>query len=311
MQPSQMISPLPKVAVCLAAFNGVLWLKQQLDSIIGQSGVAVTIFISVDASSDGTEEWVDAVAQSNNHIVILPHGRHFGGAAGNFFRILNEVDFSEFDYVSFADQDDIWLSNKLIRAHEVLLSTNADAYSSNVIAFWQSGRKVLIKKSQAQVRWDFLFEAAGPGCTYVLKKNLAQAIQDELAKQWIDVQEIKLHDWFAYAYARAHGYRWIIDEYAGLLYRQHNENQIGVNYGGYAFIHRVRIVLNGWGLTQAALIARILGLNSDPFISRWLSGGKIGLFWLALHACQCRRRARDKILFALSCIALCFGRRIR
>ncbi|MFZ5594721.1 MAG: glycosyltransferase [Pseudomonadota bacterium] len=300
-----LIQPLPTVAVCLAAFNGTRWLTEQLTSILGQAGVSVTVFVSVDRSSDGTEEWIDQWATKDMRIVVLPHGERFGGAARNFFRLLRDADFSGFDYISFADQDDVWFTDKLVRAHEVLLRTGADAYSSNIVAFWPSGRRALIKKSQPQRRWDFLFEAAGPGCTYVMKAGLARAIQALLRERWGDIQEVGLHDWFAYAFARANGYRWVIDEHAGLLYRQHEKNQVGVNAGWRAFMHRARNILNGWGLTQAILIAQLVGLGDDPFVKRWLGGGRGGLLWLALRAGQCRRRVRDRVLFALSCVALC------
>ena len=295
----------PSVAVCLAAFNGTRWLPEQLNSILDQTGVSVTVIVSVDQSSDKTEAWFDQCALADSRIVLLSHGERFGGASRNFFRIMREVDFLRFDYVSFADQDDIWLPDKLSRAHQLLLSTGADAYSSNVIAFWPDGRKVLIEKSQEQVEWDFLFEAAGPGCTYVMRKGLACAIQDLIKSRWDDMQQVGLHDWFAYAFARANGYSWLIDDYAGMLYRQHEKNQVGVNSGTRAFVQRARKVLSGWGLTQSALIAQLVGLGDDPFVKRWSGCSRSGLLWLALHAWQCRRRLREKIIFALSCLALC------
>lgn len=295
---------LPSVAVCLAAYNGRLWLPEQVDSIFAQTGVAVTLFVSVDQSSDGTEAWVDQASHNNPRIVVLSHGRHFGGAARNFFRLLGELDFSGFDYVSFADQDDIWFSDKLIRAHQTLINTGAAAYSSNVLAFWSKGRKTLIRKSQPQQCWDFLFEAAGPGCTYVMKTQLVSAIQDLLEKRWDDIQHVGLHDWFSYAFARARGYKWIIDDHASMLYRQHEQNQVGVNVGWKAAVHRARKVLSGWGLGQSVLIAGLVGLDQDPFVRHWSLGSRVGLIWLALHAGQCRRRQRDKVLFALSCVAL-------
>lgn len=298
------ITSLPSIAVCLAAFNGIGWLSEQLDSILIQTGVTVTVFISVDRSSDGTEEWIDQVTKSNSNIVVLPHGEQFGGAARNFFRLMCSVDLSLFDYVSFADQDDIWLPDKLLRAHEMLSSTEADAYSSNVTAFWPDRRQVLIEKSQPQQRWDFLFEAAGPGCTYVMRKELALAFQALLKTRWSESQQVGLHDWFVYAFARAHGYRWVIDDFAGMLYRQHENNQVGVNKGWRALRHRADKVLGGWGLAQSALIAELVGLGNDPFVTRWTGGGRAGLLWLACHAWQCRRRLRDKLLFALSCLAL-------
>ena len=301
----------PRIAICLAAYNGVVWLPEQINSILAQVGVNVTVFVSVDRSTDGTEVWLDRQALSDSRIVLLPHGERFGGASRNFFRIVREVDFSEFDYISFADQDDIWLPNKLAQAHEVLLRTNSDAYSSNVLAFWPDGRKALIEKSQPQVKFDFLFEAAGPGCTYVMRKALACAIQNLVRSRWDEVQEVGLHDWFSYAFARANGYRWMIDDFAGMLYRQHQKNQVGVNSGWRAFVHRADKVLSGWGLAQSALIARLVGLNDDPFVVRWGGGSGLELLYLALHAGQCRRRMRDKFIFGFSCLVLTVTRRRR
>jgi rhamnosyltransferase len=294
----------PSIVVCLAAFNGVRWLPEQLNTILDQLGVTVTVYVSVDLSSDGTEELIDQIANKDSRIRVLPHGEHFGGAAKNFFRMLRDIDFSEFDYVSFADQDDIWISNKLLRAHNILSSNGADAYSSDVEAFWADGSKLLIKKSQPQAQWDFLFEAAGPGCTYVMRTELAGAIQKVVRNNWRDVQDVALHDWFSYAFARANGYQWIIDDVPTLLYRQHENNQIGVNVGWRAFIHRARVVLSGLGLAQSALIARLVGLKDNPFVLQWAYGSRLGLLYLALHSGQCRRRIREKFIFGLSSLVL-------
>jgi len=46
-------------------------------------------------------------------------------------------------------------------------------------------------------------------------------------------------------------------------------------------------------------------LGNDPFVKRWAGGSRLGLLWLAVHAWQCRRRFRDKLFFALSCLLLC------
>lgn len=292
------------VVVLLAAFNGAQWIDAQITSIIEQKNVNIKIFISVDPSIDNTMALCQDWANRNSSISVLPCVERFGGAARNFFKIFSQINFQKFDYICLADQDDIWLPDKLIRAHEMLLKTGADAYSSNVIAFWQDGRQQLIEKSQKQVKWDFLFEAAGPGCTYVLRRELACAIQILLKNRWIEVQQVGLHDWLFYAYARANGYKWFIDNYAGMLYRQHESNQVGVNMGWQAHLHRARKILNGWGMNQSALIAELVGLGNDPFVQKWASGSRSGLLSLSLHAWQCRRRVRDKMLFALSCTAL-------
>lgn len=300
----QKLARIPRVAICLAAYNGVQWLPEQLDSILKQLVVDVTVFISVDQSTDGTEQWADQLASQDCRVVVLPHGQRFGGAGRNFFRLLRDIDFSGFDYVSFSDQDDFWFEAKLQRAEEVLRRTSADAYSSNVIAFWPSGRRMLIEKSQPQKKWDFLFEAAGPGCTYVMKTAFAQALQNRLREHWAKVQEVSLHDWFSYAFARANGYRWVIDERPGMLYRQHAGNQVGVNEGGRALLRRARKIRDGWWLSQAVLIAELVGLENDSFVKSWRTPSRLSALRLAFHATECRRRPRDQILFMLSCLML-------
>ena len=103
---------MPTVAVVLAAYNGSRWIQEQIASIFAQQGVDVTLFISVDSSTDGTEALVNQLAAADSRIVVLPHGLRFGGAAPNFYRLLKDIDFSAFDYVALADQDDVWLSSK-------------------------------------------------------------------------------------------------------------------------------------------------------------------------------------------------------
>lgn len=295
---------LPRVAVLLAIFNGVRYLNEQVDSILQQKDVDLEVFISVDSSSDGSEIWADEKSLANQRIHVLPHGKKFGGAAPNFFRLFREVSFDAFDYVCLSDQDDIWLPNKLARAHQLLTKNSAHAYSSNAIAFWENGKTAFIKKSQAQTKWDYLFEAAGPGCTYFFTASLAKEVQSLIINKAHEVASIGLHDWFIYAYARSKDYRWIIDSQALIRYRQHSQNQVGMNSGLKAFLHRARKVSSGWALSQSALIAKIIGMEDIPFVKIWSSGSPQGLLRLSISFWSCRRRMRDKFLFLLTCIYL-------
>ena len=294
----------PSVAVCLAAFNGLQYLQPQVDSILGQTDVDITLYVSVDRSTDGTEDWFCGLQSREARIVLLPFGETFGGAARNFFRLLREVDFSSFEYVAFADQDDIWQPGKLKRAADCLLEQGVDGYSSDIVAFWETGRSRYIKKSYPQQRWDYLFESAGPGCTFVLTRPLATRIQMVLQLNTKQSLDVGLHDWFTYAFARANGYRWVIDEYASLMYRQHGENQVGVNSGFAAVVWRAKKVLSGWGLSQARLIATLVGVDQQDFVQSWSRGGRWSMLRLALQSTHCRRKPGDKVWFALSCVAL-------
>jgi rhamnosyltransferase len=293
-----------KIAVLLAAYNGLDFIGDQINSIVCQTGVDVTIFISVDRSSDGTHEWCLALARAHSNILVLPYGERFGGAAQNFFRLIRDVDFSSFDYVAFSDQDDLWLSEKLARALTRIHETSADAYSSSVIAFWPDGAKKLIQKAQPQRAWDYLFEAAGPGCTYVINISLATKIKAIIMSDWVEINKIALHDWFCYAYARANGFTWCIDEWPSVLYRQHASNQVGANSGFTAFRYRIRKVINGWGIKQSQLIANLVSTDGGEFVRTLKNIDRYGFLKLAFKARNCRRKSSEQALFFIACVFL-------
>ncbi|TDV61889.1 glycosyltransferase [Pseudomonas sp. LP_7_YM] len=298
---------LPEVAVLLAAYNGMPWIEEQLASILAQTNVHVSIYISVDPSTDGTESWCAKYALSHPNVTLLPPVGPFKGAARNFFRLIRDVDFSAYHFVSFSDQDDIWYPDKLERAIATLRSDHIDGYSSNVVAFWPNGRRMLVDKAQPQVQWDYLFEAAGPGCTYVLKPALASGFKQLIVDKWERVQEIALHDWFCYAYARSHGFKWFIDPVPGMDYRQHADNHIGVNSGISSGISRLHRIVDGWWyqqieLTRSLVLKDVKGfLDNSSFIR--LRCGQI--FQMSR---DCRRKRRDQLIFpALYLMAKLFG----
>ncbi|WP_447776944.1 glycosyltransferase [Pseudomonas chlororaphis] len=293
----------PKVAVLLAAFNGMQWIEEQLSSILGQSGVDLTIHISIDPSIDGTEVWCLACAARHPRVSVLPFSGAFGGASRNFFRLIRDVSFEEYDYVAFADQDDIWYPDKLERAIREIETRKVDAYSSNVVAFWPDGRRYLLDKAQSQVAWDFLFEAAGPGCTYVLTRKLVSPLKATMLANWNELQRVSLHDWYCYAFARSQGFRWFIDARPSMDYRQHERNQVGANTGINPLIRRYKTIHDGWWFSQVRVIALLVGLEQDLFVRRWLSLGRRQLIRLSFSAWECRRRVRDKVFFFCICWA--------
>lgn len=293
---------LPRFAVCLAAYNGMAFMVEQIESILQQKGVDLQMFISVDQSTDGTEERLAEWELSEPRLTLLPLGQRFGGAGPNFYRLLREVDLSGFDYLSFADQDDLWHLEKLWRAHYLMTEQGAFGYSSNVTAFWPSGKSRLVNKAQPQRSLDFMFEAAGPGCTYVLQSSLALSLQQLVRGADAGLLRVGYHDWLIYAYARANNYPWVIDEWSSMQYRQHENNQIGVNVGWESYWRRVRKMLSGHGFEQSSLIADLVHASSTPIVQKGLRGGRLGYLWLAWRANQCRRKRLDQLWFFILCM---------
>ena len=287
----------PRALVLLAACNGATYLKQQVDSILDQRDVQVSVLCSVDISTDTTLALLAAYARDDRRITVLPMVDRFGAAAPNFFRLLRDADLTEADVVAYSDQDDVWLPRKLARAWECMQANDCAAYSSNCVAFWPDGRTALLDKAQDQRAWDYFFEAAGPGCTYVLSVGLAKALQSRIRSCADLLNGIDYHDWLTYAFARHNQYAWYIDRQAFIHYRQHGANQLGANVGWGSFKRRMHVTLDGYGHDQALKIARAIGAEQHSLVRHGLARGRWGYFWLAMRARWCRRRARDQWLF--------------
>lgn len=287
---------LPSVAVLLATHNGAAFIDEQIHSVLRQQGVALSIYISVDLSSDDCYQICCDFANQHSQVTALTYGQKFGGAAVNFYRLIKDVDFSDYDFVALCDQDDIWLYDKLITACNRLEQGNFSAYSGNVLAFWSDGRELLINKALPQRKYDYLFEAAGPGCTYVLRTEPMLLFKNLLLSHWQQAQQVSLHDWFIYAFFRAQGLSWFIDPEYKLLYRQHTENQVGIHKGWRASSKRFNLLRSDWCKQQVVSVADLIGeqhldVHSSIAILKNIS--------------QLRRRFRDRcILFFIALTGL-------
>nr|WP_280639609.1 glycosyltransferase [Aeromonas veronii] len=286
-----------------AAHNGEKYISEQLDSILHQKNVGVHIIINVDSSCDGTFDICSYYANNYSNVDLLSYGDIFGGAGKNFYRLVRDSDISNYEYIAFSDQDDIWPENKLARSIEKL--QKFDCYSANVNAFWENGRTLLIDKAQPQLKWDFLFEAAGPGCTYVLRREVFLEFKGLLLKHYEQIgRNVALHDWLIYAFARSRNYGWFIDSEPMMLYRQHENNQVGTNNSVAAAVKRFKLIKNKWYRHQVTQIAELTDLKDSDIYKYGLNNGYIGNIYLLCKVHHLRRRFRDR--FALA-VALLFN----
>lgn len=287
-----------KVGVLLAAFNGEPWLAEQVLSILEQMCVDVHLYISLDKSDDSSMSICNKFCLEYKNVTLLPYGATFGGAGKNFYRLFIDVDISDYDFIALSDQDDIWNPDKLISSVDIL--SEYDGYSSNVIAFWEDGKEVLINKAQERKEWDYLFEAAGPGCTYVFRREFGLVFQEWLRRHHeVIANKVSLHDWLVYAFARNNGYSWYIDPNPSMRYRQHQNNQVGTNNSLAAAKKRLRLIKDKWYRNQIVSIAALLGLEDTPVVKYGLMNGYLGNLYLLININKLRRRTRDKIALAV------------
>lgn len=283
---------LPECAILMATYNGERWLSEQLDSLCEQQGVSVRVIVSDDQSTDETVRILKSRALSLSLTILSAQSEPFGCANKNFLRLFRDADIGGAEYVALADQDDVWSPNKLVHAVRRLESEEAAAYSSDFEAFWADGRTQMVRKSHPQKQFDYLFGSPGPGCTFVFTRAVYLEIRTWVTANYDLLSHLWVHDWILYAYVRSRNHRWLIDDTPTLRYRQHESNEIGVNYGIKA-IHR-RLVEVKKGLYRNNIVAISEITNAKPEFVRALRRlSWSDRFWLIIHANQFRRSLRD------------------
>lgn len=231
-----------KIAVLMATYNGERFVSEQIESILQQKDVDVTLIISDDGSTDHTPDIVHNFINKNDSVILCNESR-IGGSAKNFYTLMSQASLLDYDFVALSDQDDVWPDHKLSRAIDQITSGKVDGYSSDVIVV--NGRlktTKYIRKSHPQKKYDFLFESPGPGCTFVITQALWQFLKSKIDDQVFDFD---YHDWWMYACARHHGFRWHIDDAPNLFYRQHANNLIGANFNFISHMIRIKRVFAG------------------------------------------------------------------
>lgn len=95
------------ISVCMATYNGGLYIKEQIDSIIMQLSKDDELIISDDGSRDGTIEIINSFHDIR---IKLYHNETNHGFVGNFENALSQA---KGDYIFLSDQDDIWKEGKI------------------------------------------------------------------------------------------------------------------------------------------------------------------------------------------------------
>lgn len=213
----------PTVKVLMSTFNGEKYIKEQVLSILGQENVNVSLLIRDDGSSDRTVTLLEDMARENANIKIIC-GNNVG-ACNSFLHLLWDTS-DEADYYAFADQDDVWLKDKLSEAIKLMdnNSTNEKILYCGSTQTVNEKLAFLKQKERRNVKPSFgnsLIENISSGCTMVFTKKLKEYICNFLMPK-----DIYMHDWFLYMIACDRG-NVVFDTRPFVLYRQHSNNVLG------------------------------------------------------------------------------------
>lgn len=315
---------LPKVAVLMATYNGEKFLRQQMDSILSQQNVDISVFVRDDHSTDNTVAIINEYAERTGRVSLLNHKPNQLRVTKNFYSIVKEVDLSSVDFMAYSDQDDIWLPGKMNAAINALEKSGLDGYASNLLRGDSEGKIIrersLVKrliqylfnrKSSKQTPYDHYFEAASAGCTLALKKEAAQYFQKRVQEIYDLIPPDTSHDWSTYAITRIGGFGWYIDECSYIIYRQHAENAYGANigFGGISKLlewftsgrYKMHIVMIDTLYNNTGVHPAFMGA-----VTNYRQGSILSRFRMALAVSRYRRKRIHRVmLFVLITLGYC------
>jgi len=218
---------MPKIFVALATYNGERFLAQMLDSLLKQNRPADLIFAVDDASSDSSVRILDEYAKKLPMQVSVRQKN--GGHRQAFSDALIAIQkvASDEDFIAIADQDDIWLPQKLAILEQQLLQHSAnfvfgdahviDADGKSIAASWRSLAGIC-----PQI--PFCARLCGTnnanGCLSLFRASLLKTILP--IPEWIPVYD----EWIALCAAKNGG---ILSIPSFVLnYRIHDKNSVGI-----------------------------------------------------------------------------------
>ena len=206
----------------MSSYNGEKYIRQQIDSILAQHCERpFDLWVRDDGSHDSTPE----ILQSYQ---IAGKLQWYTGEnlrpAHSFWDLL--LHCPGYDYYCFADQDDIWHTDKLQRAIDPLIGIeNPALYFANArlvdgdLAYL--GRNVYRQKPQTDF-YSLVCNGGILGCTMALNAPLAQLLQQAPVPE-----NMVMHDAFAAIVCAMFDGTIHYDEQAHMDYRQHGNNVVG------------------------------------------------------------------------------------
>ena len=162
------------ISVCIATYNGEKYIKTQLESILCQIGDGDEVIISDDASTDKTIDIINSLNDSRINIYNHKASKSkylLDYPTANFE---NAIMHSSGDIIFLADQDDVWLPEKV--SESVRCLENSDI----VVSGFYEVDDNLVKTSDVKLSEPGFFRNVksntNAGCCTAFKRHILDSL---------------------------------------------------------------------------------------------------------------------------------------
>ena len=167
----------PRVLVLMSTYYGERFLREQIDSILSQEGVDISLLVRDDGSKDNTSQILSDYASKYRNIKWISCENV--GFVKSFSALVKMAVTSDIDsdYYAFADQDDIWMPNKLAIACSVLATkdnSKPNLFTSNSMQVDAEGRELAPFHKGPEPKFrkgNVLVFGTEQGCSMVFNKR--------------------------------------------------------------------------------------------------------------------------------------------
>jgi len=241
------------LTVVLSSYNGAKFLPQQIESIRGQTCIDWSLLIRDDGSTDGTQQLIQSLTQADPRITVVSDPLGNVGPGASFGALLEYAYSRGTQYVALADQDDVWVPEKLDRQLELLRRKEAAAGTTAPLLVHSD--LAVVDQDLAPVHPSFLsFEhlshiAQWPIGT-LLVQNFVTGCSTIVNRALLGIalpvpSAAIMHDWWLALCAACYGSILYLPE-ATVLYRQHGGNTLGSKGWLPAFMASLRSPVTWW-----------------------------------------------------------------
>lgn len=228
-----------KINVLMSTYNGEKYLREQVESIMAQENVHTILTVRDDGSTDGTIRLVKELMREYPDRIRLCRGNNVGYKR-SFTKLLDYAEPA--DFYAFSDQDDVWMSEKLDKAVEMIVSSGeAEGVvlyaSSDIVTDEELNQTGYHDVSDMPVSIESFYSRARiAGCTYVFTPKCR-----ELSARFNHIRfregAVPDHDFIVGTVALSCG-QLLID---GNAYIYHRRMRSSATSGGNGIIQRIKV----------------------------------------------------------------------
>lgn len=294
-----------KVQILLSTYNGEKYLREQIDSYLAMEHFEdCCVLIRDDGSTDRTRDILQEYERHPEFRIV--YGENIG-INESYLWLLAHSD-NDCKYFAFSDQDDVWMSDKITKALQLL-----EREDPQVPLLFASRSRITdaqlkpIGYSKEPVRgisfYNAMVQNVLPGHTQVINRSMKEVLLCQ------GMGNVHVIDWWYYLAAATVG-KIAFCEDCTVLHRQHNDNAVGYTTTFLCDIkRRVRYIMNGRGNAFAVQLWAFRERYQTMLSSEYLAeldafldackGSFMERFRYALHCRAYRQGYKETLAFRL------------